>query len=147
MREGACRLLLPPACGRGWGWASRLLAIFRPRATRRAQALRNNPTEAERRLWTALRNRQIDGIKFSRQIPIGPYICDILSRDLRVVIEVDGGQHATDRKDAGRTAYLEGQGFRVLRFWNNQVLENLGGVIASIRSSMPTPTPPASERG
>ena len=123
------------------------MTTFRPRATKRAQSLRNNATEAERLLCSALRNRQLAGIKFSRQIPIGPYICDVVSRELRVVIEVDGGQHAQSRLDEARTAFLEASGFRVIRFWNNDVLENLEGVLAAILNALPTPTPPASGRG
>jgi very-short-patch-repair endonuclease len=123
------------------------MATFRPRPTKRARSLRNNSTEAERHLWSAIRNRQLANAKFSRQIPLGPYICDFVSRELRVVIEVDGGHHALDARDADRTAYLEGQGFRVLRFWNNEIIENLEGVVDTIRLSLPTPAPPASGRG
>jgi len=123
------------------------MVIFRPRPTKRAQDLRNNCTEAEKKLWAALRGRQVSGVKFSRQIPLGRYICDFVSRDLRLVIEVDGGQHSEDRRDAVRTAFLEASGYRVMRFWNNDVLENLEDVVDVIRRSLPTPTPPAGGRG
>src|SRR5215218_3882887 len=102
---------------------------FRSRPTKRAQELRNNATDAERKLWRHLSRRQLEGFKFSRQMPVGPYICDFLCRDRQLVVEVDGGQHAESRRDAGRTAYLEGEGYKVIRFWNDDVLGNVGGVL------------------
>ncbi len=93
------------------------------RPTKRAQQLRNNPTDTERMLWRHLSSRQLNGSKFSRQMPVGPYICDFLSRECHLVVEVDGGQHADSDHDAVRTAYLESQGYRVIRLWNNDVLQ------------------------
>lgn len=120
------------------------------RPTRRAQQLRNAATPAERRLWTHLNKRQLDGWKFSRQMPIGPFICDFLCRELSLVIEVDGGQHCDSASDEARTEYLERAGFRVVRYWNNDVRDNLEGVLESLRSTIkqahPLP-PPASGRG
>jgi very-short-patch-repair endonuclease len=88
-------------------------------------------TDAERTLWKALRDRQLDGHKFRRQHPIGPYILDFFCEERRLAIEVDGGQHTAER-DAPRTAWLAGHGIRILRFWNNDVLNNLPGVLETI---------------
>jgi very-short-patch-repair endonuclease len=111
-----------------------------------ARRLRNAPTEAERRLWSLLRKRQLDGCRFRRQIPLGPYVADFMCLKERLVVEVDGGQHAVRQdQDAKRTRWLESQGFRVLRFWNNEVLGNLAGVAEVIRASLrdtPHPDPP-----
>ena len=96
-------------------------------------------------MWTILGNRQLDGVRFNRQVPIGPYICDLVARSARLVIEVDGGQHASQQdRDRQRTAFLRSQGYRVLRFWNNDVLENLEGVALTIQAALndrPSPTP------
>ena len=98
-------------------------------ANGRARALRARPTDAERKLWEALRNRQLEGHGFRRQAPIGRYIADFVCFGRKLVVEVDGGQHATDKdRAAARTAWFESQGFRVLRFWNNDVLGNTDGV-------------------
>jgi very-short-patch-repair endonuclease len=106
------------------------------RPTRRAQELRNNATEAERRLWGHLSRRQLGGYKFSRQMPVGPFICDFLCREKGLVVELDGGQHADSFKDGRRTAYLQSHELTVLRFWNNDVLANIGGVLATILSEL-----------
>lgn len=93
---------------------------------------RRASTEAEKLLWQKLRARQLGGAKFRRQTPIGPYIVDFVSFEHRLVVEIDGGQHNASpgrQHDLKRTAWLEAQGFRVLRFWNNQVLANLEGVL------------------
>src|SRR6185436_8964789 len=95
-----------------------------------ARSLRHNMTEAEKRLWTRLRNRQIEGARFRRQAAIGTYIADFACFYPRIVIEVDGGQHAErQRRDERRTSWLENEGFVVLRFWNNDVLANGDGVV------------------
>jgi len=112
----------------------------------RARHLRNNPTEAETRLWQALSARKIAGTRFNRQVRIEPFICDFVARTPKLIIEVDGGQHAIHaEEDARRTQYLEARGYRVLRFWNHDVLANLDGVIAEIErvlgdSHSPTPS-------
>jgi len=86
-------------------------------------------TDAERALWRYLRQRQLGGHKFRRQVRIGPYIADFACLNPSIIIEVDGGQHAEARAyDARRDDYMRGQGFRVLRFWNNDVLGNMEGV-------------------
>jgi very-short-patch-repair endonuclease len=110
---------------------------FRPRPTKRAQQLRKNATEAERRLWRHLSKRRLGGFKFSRQMAVGPFVCDFLCRERGLVIEVDGGQHAerTARDDI-RTAFLERNGLTVLRFWNNDVLQNTDGVLQVILAEL-----------
>ena len=97
--------------------------------TPRARHLRKNPTDAERALWSILRQRQVPGHRFRRQAPVGPYIVDFVCFENKLVIEVDGGQHAEQADyDDARTAWLESQGLRVLRFWNNQVLQEMDAV-------------------
>jgi very-short-patch-repair endonuclease len=98
-----------------------------------ARRLRVNQTDAETVLWNRIRNRQIDGHKFVRQEPIGNYICDFVCREILLIIEVDGGQHSESVADAIRDRHLTEEGYRVLRFWNNDVLGNLEGVLATIQ--------------
>jgi very-short-patch-repair endonuclease len=106
---------------------------IRPSTRRNARDLRRNPTEAERTLWRHLRQRHVAGRKFRRQHPIGRYVLDFVCLETKLVIELDGGQHADrEAEDRGRTAWLEARGFRVLRFWNTEVFENLEGVLAAI---------------
>ena len=102
----------------------------------RARDLRKNATEAEKRMWRALREN-FPSAKFRRQVPIGPYYADFFSFPAKLVIEVDGGQHGEAQDyDARRTAFLEAQGLRVVRFWNNDVLGNTEGVITQISLSL-----------
>ena len=99
-----------------------------------AKNLRKNSTDAERILWQQLRAKQLFGKKFRRQQPIKNYIVDFVSFEKRVIIELDGGQHAEyTQKDHERDRILSEDGFTVLRFWNNEVLENLDGVLEKIR--------------
>ena len=92
----------------------------------KARELKKNPTEAEKKLWNHLRLRQLGGYKFRRQHPLGPYIVDFICLEKRLIIEVDGGQHCERVDyDKERTAWLKAQGFRVLRFWNNEVLNEI----------------------
>ena len=106
-------------------------------ASRNARDLRKASTEAERRLWSRLRNKQLDGFRFRRQQAMGPYIVDFYCSELSLIIEVDGGQHdANEEADAARTRWLEDRGYRVLRFWNNEVLANTEGVLIAIRQSL-----------
>ena len=119
------------------------------RPTMKARALRNNATDAERALWQAISARKMSGVRFNRQVPIGPFICDFVARSIGLVIEVDGGQHGDDA-DADRTKYIEAQGFRVIRFWNNEVLTNPEGVVARIAgviADMPSPNPSRTREG
>jgi len=102
--------------------------------TRLARALRKNPTEAESILWNRLRAKQVEGTKFRRQQPIEGFIVDFVSFEKRIIIELDGGQHATEpKKDRVRDGILDEHGFRILRFWNNEIFENLDGVLEAIR--------------
>jgi very-short-patch-repair endonuclease len=104
-----------------------------------ARTLRQQPTPAERLLWSKLRNRQLDGIKFRRQQPIGEYIVDFVSFDKRLIIEVDGGQHSEHglkARDNAREQTLTSSGYRLLRFWNNEVLQNIEGVVEKIRQAL-----------
>lgn len=97
-------------------------------------------TRAEAALWSRLRNRQIGGAKIRRQAPVGPYIVDFLCRERRLIIEIDGGQHAvTLGRDASRTAFLESRGYTVMRFWNNEVLANIDGVLQAISERLRPP--------
>ena len=107
----------------------------------RSRALRRNSTDAERKLWNVLRSRQLCGFKFRQQAEIEGYIVDFLCPERRLIIEVDGGQHSPER-DATRTAYLESQGFRVIRFWNNEVLQNIDGVWSAIEAALDMPPHP-----
>ena len=116
-----------------------------------AKPLRSSSTDAERMLWRHLRSRQLADFKFRRQQVIAPYIVDFVCMERRLVVEVDGGQHAErQRKDADRTTFLEAAGFQVIRFWNNEVLANLDGVMSAIQvafTSTPHPSPlPQGER-
>jgi very-short-patch-repair endonuclease len=112
--------------------------------------LRTFMTDAERKLWRALRSRGA-GFKFKRQVPLGPYVVDFVCFDLKLIVEVDGGQHMESRRDAKRERYFEDQGYRIARFWNNDVLTNLAGVLQRISESDPSPgalrAPPSPSRG
>jgi len=115
-----------------------------------ARKLRNNATDTERLLWRHLRNSQLEGIKFRRQQPIEAYIVDFISFDKKIIIELDGGQHSENVDyDEQRDACLSANGFVVLRFWNNDVIENIEGVMDVIRQHClqllpppPDPLPP-----
>lgn len=101
-----------------------------------ARKFRQRQTDAESKLWAKLRNKQLEGVKFRRQQPIGPYIVDFVSFERKLVIEVDGGQHGGIRvreKDKARTALIMAKGYRVLRFWDNEVSNNIDGVLEKIR--------------
>ncbi len=94
--------------------------------------MRGAPTDAELRLWRLLRDRRLSGFKFRRQVPVGPYIVDFLCVGAKLIVEADGSQHAESLRDKARDAYLESQGWKVLRFWNNEVLQNREGVLETI---------------
>ena len=106
-------------------------------ASRHARALRANQTEAEARLWRMLRDCRLAGAKFRRQVPVGPYIADFVCLAVKLIVEIDGGQHTENAEaDATRTAWLEARGFRVLRFWNNDTLANTDGVLEQISAAL-----------
>jgi very-short-patch-repair endonuclease len=99
----------------------------------RARRLRREQTDAERKLWARLRSRQLDGFKFRRQFVIGPFITDFCCFEQRLVVELDGGQHADQSdSDRRRSDFLLSHGYRVLRFWDNQVMENIDSVLEQI---------------
>ncbi len=116
-----------------------------------ARAMRHQPTDAEAQLWSRLRNRQLDGWKFRRQVPYGGYVLDFYCAEAKLAIEVDGGQHAEERKkhDERRTTFLGTEGVCVVRIWNSDVLNNIGGVLEMIYLTLgqqPAPSPGASRR-
>ena len=111
-----------------------------------AKKLRSDMTDAERRLWYRLRAHRFAGHKFKRQVPIGPYVADFACLGRKVIVEVDGGQHADSQKDAERDHYLRSEGFHVLRFWNNDVLRNTDGVLEMILRALATAPSPGALR-
>jgi very-short-patch-repair endonuclease len=120
---------------------------FQPRNTDRAQELRNGASPPERFLWAKLRARQLDGHKFSRQMPVGPFFADFVCREHKLVVELDGASHdARQDEDAKRDMYFIDRGFRVLRFQNAAVMTNLEGVLSVISEALnahPRPLPQA----
>ena len=110
-----------------------------------AKNLRKSSTNAERLLWKHLRSKQLHGLKFRRQEPIGNFIVDFVCYEIRLIVEADGGQHSSEI-DADRDTWLNSQGFKVLRFWNHDVLMNIEGVLEVIlrncSQESPFPTPP-----
>jgi very-short-patch-repair endonuclease len=122
------------------------MPLVRRQISPHAAALRRAMTDAERQLWFALRDRRLDGFKFRRQATIGDYVVDFLCVEAWLVIELDGGQH-NEARDAFRTAAIEARGYGVMRFWNNEVIENFEGVLVTIhaalkgRSRRPSPNP------
>jgi very-short-patch-repair endonuclease len=118
--------------------------------TKLSRHLRRRTTIAERALWNRLRSRALCGMKFVRQEPVGPYLVDLVCREQRLVIEVDGGQHAGSSRDAIRDRWLRNHGYRVLRFWNTDVIANIDGVLEAIADSLqqerlPQPIPSVGE--
>jgi very-short-patch-repair endonuclease len=111
-------------------------------AGERARTLRRDMTKAEQRLWQMLRSRQTEGYRFRRQVPIGGFIADFVCHAARLIVEIDGGQHdPSSEAEASRTRFLEAEGYRVLRFWNNEVLDNPEGVRAAIAQHLHPLTP------
>jgi very-short-patch-repair endonuclease len=118
----------------------------------RARALRRDATEAEKKLWQHLRQPPFKQHHFRRQATIGSYFADFASHRSKIILEVDGGQHSLSTSDEARTRYLEANGYRVLRFWNNEVLENISGVLVTIDAAInadgpPTPDPSPPQAG
>ncbi|HEX8303207.1 endonuclease domain-containing protein [Sphingomonas sp.] len=104
--------------------------------------MRRAPTESERVLWTHLRGARLKDAKFRRQQPIGPYIADFVCQEHRLIVEADGSQHAGSDHDARRDAFLAEKGYRVVRFWNNAVLDDIDAVKAAISAALSDPHPP-----
>ena len=130
-----------PIDGGGIGWG-----CLKIKLTKIAQNLRRSSTDAERLLWKNLKVKQVEGFKFRRQQPIDNYIVDFVCFENRIIIEVDGGRH-TSEKDSERDSYLKKHGFKVLRFWNNEVLTNVEGVLEIIMKNCLSPSPSPSRRG
>ena len=108
-------------------------------ANEHARRLRDDATSAERRLWSRIRLKQLNGHRFRRQHPLGKYIADFVCLEQRLVVELDGGQHAegaVEAHDTVRTAWLQSQGYRVIRFWNRDVLANIDGVLEAIDAAL-----------
>jgi very-short-patch-repair endonuclease len=142
---------MSPVCtgrmGGGWGLLESNSAMQLQTNTRiiqeqRPRDLRNAATDAERSVWQHLRNRQMAGAKFRRQHPLGDYIVDFISFDAMLIIELDGGQHAERTSyDTRRDAFLTSAGFKILRFWNSDVMTNLDGVLETIHTATATRYP------
>jgi very-short-patch-repair endonuclease len=118
-------------------------------AYERARALRREMTEAEKKLWQMLRSRQTEGYRFRRRVPIGRFIADFACHEARLIVEIDGGQHdPSSELESTRTRFLEGEGYRVLRFWNHELLDNPDGartvLVQHPRRVHPHPGPPPS---
>ncbi len=103
------------------------MAVIRRQISPHAARLRRDMTDVERKLWQAIRDRQLGGFKFRRQATIGPFVVDFLCAEKALIVELDGGQH-DEAVDAKRTAFLEAQGYRVIRFWNTEVMESFDGI-------------------
>ena len=104
-----------------------------------ARQLRKSSTDAEKCLWDKLRRTQIAGHRFRRQHPLGPYVVDFICLEQKLIVEVDGGQHGSaveQEKDSTRTHWLAERGYRVIRFWNNDILQNCEGVIIAIQAAL-----------
>ncbi|MEP2988963.1 MAG: DUF559 domain-containing protein [Parasphingorhabdus sp.] len=118
---------------------------YSSKTLKHAKQLRKDMTPQERTLWGKLRNRQLGGAKFRKQQPIGPYIVDFVCQERKLVIEADGSQHANNLNDVQREKWLQNRGYTVLRFWNNDIRENLDEVLFAILDAFdqnPSPTSP-----
>lgn len=141
-RKRPRRNLPPPLAG---GGATDVSPARGRGAVQRARDLRANMTDAERKLWEALRRKNINGLRFRKQYPLGPYFADFVCLPARLVVEVDGGQHGDDEQmehDLRRTAWLKSENFSVLRFWNLDVLKNIDGVVDAIEAAVRGTPPP-----
>jgi len=134
-----------PLVGEGGSRASREPGEGASPAVAKARSLRRKMTDAEKKLWYVLRDRRFKDAKFRRQVPLGRYVADFLSFEKKVVVELDGAQHAESKTDVKRDNWFSSQGFRVLRFWNNDVLTNIEGVYDRLSSvvggNRPHPSP------
>jgi very-short-patch-repair endonuclease len=108
--------------------------------------MRANPTDAERRLWSMLRDKRMPVFKFKRQLVIAPYIADFVCLERRLIVEADGSQHAESAYDTRRDTFLKHEGFNLLRFWNTDILTNACGVFDAIHSVLASPLPSAALR-
>ncbi|MGH7927967.1 MAG: endonuclease domain-containing protein, partial [Candidatus Binatia bacterium] len=127
---GGSKFPIPPVRVRGKRFMDARLPVLRDRA----RQLRRNQTDVENKLWSRLRTRQLGGAKFRRQYPVGNFIVDFCCFERHLVVELDGGQHAIQTEaDQRRSASLSARGYRVLRFWDNEVIENIDGVLEQIK--------------
>jgi len=111
-------------------------------ARNRARTLRDNMNEAERRVWQILRSHHMQGYKFRRQVPIARYIADFVCQEAGLIVEIDGGQHdRSSPREAEQSGFLRNEGYRILRFWNDEVLANLAGVHETIAEELGRITP------
>jgi very-short-patch-repair endonuclease len=122
---------LPPA-GEGWGEGREPKVIRHKNSTIKARRLRESQTDAEEKFWNEVKAKRFRGLKFKRQYPIKPYYADFVCLEEKLVVEIDGGQHCENAKDEIRTRFLEKEGFEVIRFWNNETLDNMEGVLSSL---------------
>ena len=113
-----------------------MLSVPEPRHAAFARHMRHDPTEAERALWLALRGRRFLAWKFRRQVPVGPFIADFLCFEARLIVEVDGGQHAENPRDVERDRWFEANGFRVLRLWNHEVLTSKRAALDAVYAAL-----------
>jgi very-short-patch-repair endonuclease len=113
---------------------------------KRARELRHEPTEAEKLLWAHLRNGRLNGWRFRRQHPVPPHVVDFACVSARLVVEADGGQHAESERDRRRDRFIRSRGWRILRFWNHDILANPAGVIEAIAAALPPPRPSPAPR-
>lgn len=102
-----------------------------------AKDLRINQTEAEIKFWLRVRNRNFEGLKFRRQVKLDSYIVDFVCFEKKLIVEIDGGQHSESQKDQVRDQYFIDQGYRLKRYWNNDVLLNIDGVLEDLKSELP----------
>ena len=127
MRKTAQKPTLPPA---GEGLEPKV--IRHKNSTVRARLLRQNQTDAEEKFRNEVKAKRFLGLNFKRQYPIKPYYADFVCLEKNLIIEIDGGQHSENKKDEARTRFLEKEGFEVIRFWNNEILDNMEGVLSSL---------------
>lgn len=135
----------PPLLGEGKGGVAasiRTIKQYSKKTITRSRQLRSNSTDAEKKLWNCLRQRQVEGYKFRRQFFIGKYIADFACVEAKLIIEADGGQHNESAYDATRDELIQQQGYHILRFWNNDILNNMEGVLENIRQFLLLQTPP-----
>ena len=149
--RGEGHIFPSPLAGEGGARAEGVGGRGRPPSRRellaRAKWMRANPTEAERKLWTILRAKRLSGYKFKRQVIIDWYIVDFVNFERRLIVEADGSQHADNRYDERRDAYLRGQGFEVIRFWNSEALRDSVAVADAVWHALQVPPlPPTAAR-
>jgi very-short-patch-repair endonuclease len=147
MTAPAARILPSPPAGEGAERQKREAGEGAQPLTKTARNLRSRMTDAEKKLWFALRDRRFQSFKFRRQVPIGPYVADFLSFASRLIVEVDGGQHAESERDSQRDRWLVENDFRIVRVWNNDVLSNLEGALTVLAAELANTPHPASRSG